>query len=333
MTETGPVSDDSLTKLSSNSNVDFRHVRKAELHAHFNGSIPRAAISSIIQERGLSQDLIPPVFIEPVASMEAYLEPWKLYRQWPNDQAALDYYALAIASDFAKDGVVYAELRHTAIEIAITNSIPLSQALERLLQALESASTGEIDLRLIVGLSRWRASEELLSDLYDALRNHRSNRRLVGVDLSGDELAPVHEGTERFFQRVRSDLNLKVTIHAGEHGNAANVRWAIEKCRADRVGHGIAAATDPSLLDLLLSSHCVVETCLTSNYLTKAIPSVAASPMKALLDGGVPVVLGTDNCALHGKWLSDEYELATLLVGAERARQLARDSFRHRFGS
>lgn len=313
--------------------MDFRSIPKAELHAHFNGSIPRAAIGRIIKERGLSEDLLPPVFDAPVPSMEAYLEPWKIYRQLPSDQAALDLYALAIASDFIQDGVSYAELRHTIVEIATANDISISQALDQVLQALESASTSGIDLRLIVGVSRWRASEELLSTLYAALNDHRDSSRLVGVDLSGDESKQTHQATERFFQQARGNLNLGVTIHAGEGGNAANVRWAVENCKADRIGHGIGAVTDPSVIDLLRSTNCTIETCLTSNVITRAIASLTASPLANFLDAGLLVVLGSDNPALHGTGLSHEYELASDLVGLERAQQIAKDAFRRRFGS
>src|SRR5579859_3279724 len=136
---------------------------KAELHAHFSGSIPRSAYQAIIDERGLSPELLPPVFSHPVDGIQAYLRPWLLYRQLPTDAAALRAYARAVATEFRADRVVYAELRHTVLEIANANSLSLSNALSSLLDAIEDASTGDIDIRLIVGVSRWRATEDYLA--------------------------------------------------------------------------------------------------------------------------------------------------------------------------
>jgi adenosine deaminase len=306
-------------------------LRKAELHAHFNGSIPPSAIAEIISDRGLDQRLIPPVLKEPVESMVTYLDTWKIYRQLPSDQVALELFASAIANEFARDNVTYAELRHTVVEIGLANAIPVVRALDGLLGAIDRASDDRIDLRLIVGLSRWRATESYLTELYEALKSYQGNPRLVGVDLSGDENLPTAVETPRFFQRVRDELGLKVTIHAGELGSVENVRWAVEECQASRIGHALAAAGDANLTGLLLARGTVVETCLTSNFLTRATPDLTNHPALRLFRAGVPIVLGADNPALHGNDLSEEYVKASRLFGFDATNEIADNSHRYSF--
>jgi len=311
--------------------IDWWTLPKAELHAHFNGTIPRSAIAQIINERGLDQGLMPPVLREPVANMVTYLDTWKIYRQLPSDQAALELFASAIAQEFGRDNVTYAELRHTVVEIGLATAVPVVQAMGGLLVAIDRASSEHIDLRLIVGLSRWRATEPYLTELYDALKEHQNDTRLVGVDLTGDESIPAAAYTAQFFRRVREDLGLKVTIHAGELGSADNVRWAVEECQAVRIGHALAAAEDAKLTEFLVSSGTVVETCLTSNFLTRVAPDPSDHPALRLFEADVPIVLGTDNPALHGKSLSDEYVIACRLFGSDATTGIAEDSHRYRF--
>lgn len=69
------------------------------------------------------------------------------------------------------------------------------------------------------------------------------------MDLSGNENIPHSQELVRFFREAKEEYGLGVSIHAGETGNAENIRWAIEDCRAQRIGHGSAAHNNPKVLD------------------------------------------------------------------------------------
>ena len=43
---------------------------------------------------------------------------------------------------------------------------------------------------------------------------------------------------------------LHITVHAGESGSADNVREAIVKLHAERIGHGYKTVQDPEVYDL-----------------------------------------------------------------------------------
>jgi len=66
---------------------------------------------------------------------------------------------------------------------------------------------------------------------------------LVGVDLAGDEMQPLCEDFVMGFQRARR-AGLHATAHAGESGPAGNVREAIDRLGAERIGHGYHVVRD-----------------------------------------------------------------------------------------
>lgn len=60
---------------------------------------------------------------------------------------------------------------------------------------------------------------------------------VVGVDIAGDELLPLDPRHVEGFQKAK-ELGLHVTVHAAESGPASNVREAVERMGAERIGHG-----------------------------------------------------------------------------------------------
>lgn len=298
-----------------NDKADLRQLQKAELHAHFNGCVPPSVVHRLVEKHGvllpegyrLPDDL---VIHKPVAALIDYFRPWFVFKRLPIGHDCLDEMLLAAAGELASDGVRYAELRNSPFNIAEINNISLERTLEWLIEsAMRASEAHAIDLRLIVSLSRYRFDLERASLLLSAIAAVSHEKKIVALDLSGDEDDPIPVEVSSLFQRAKEELGLGVTVHAGETGNANNVRWAVEVCHADRIGHGLAASTDPRVLDLLLSRNVCVEVCLHSNLMTGRLDSLDSHPVHSFIEASVPFVLCTDNPQVHGVSLSDEYRL------------------------
>ena len=70
------------------------------------------------------------------------------------------------------------------------------------------------------------------------------------------------------------EAGLGVTIHVGEEGGQTGrdeIAEVVEHLRPDRIGHGILAADDETLMAQLRDGGIVLEICPTSNLLTKAL--------------------------------------------------------------
>lgn len=106
-----------------------------------------------------------------------------------------------------------------------------------------------------------------------------------------------------------AEAGLGVTAHAGEF-STANVAAALGTPGITRIGHGLHAAMDSALIDLIGSSGITVECCLTSNVVLGAVTSYERHPIRRFLDHGIPVVLGTDNPLQMGTSIDREYAIA-----------------------
>lgn len=132
--------------------------------------------------------------------------------------------------------------------------------------------------------------------------------RLVGIDLAGDEENYPPALFSRALGRAR-DAGMGITVHAGEFAGAAGIWAAIYHLGAMRIGHGIRAVEDPSLLDCFRERGVTVEICPSSNLRLGLIPSLEAHPLNAFLEHGVRVTVNSDDPMLLGTTLSRELHL------------------------
>jgi len=142
---------------------------------------------------------------------------------------------------------------------------------------------------------------------------------VVGIDLAGDEENYPPGLFTRALAKARSE-GLGITVHAGEFAGPAGVWTAIYQLGASRIGHGIRAADDAALLDLLRERRVTLELCPTSNVRLGLIPSIAQHPIHRLIDAGVAVTISSDDPVLLSTSLTREL---TIVASAHR---LARET-------
>jgi aminodeoxyfutalosine deaminase len=131
-------------------------------------------------------------------------------------------------------------------------------------------------------------------------------------------------------------------MHAGEIGGPKEIRDAIEILGVERIGHGIAAFRDPTLMDLLAERKIPLEICPWSNLKTGALgkqlgdigATLQEHPLPRLLRHGIPVVLSTDDPPMFHTNLLQEYRscLQMGLTEAELKRMVAA-GFEHAFSA
>jgi aminodeoxyfutalosine deaminase len=129
-------------------------------------------------------------------------------------------------------------------------------------------------------------------------------------------------------------------MHAGEVGGPEKIREAIELLHVERIGHGIAAAHDRTLMDLLVDRRIPLEICPQSNIRTGALAKqlrlpgaqIEDHPLPQLWRQGVHVVLSTDDPAMFHTTLEAEYENAVRMGMSEsELAELVDMSFQHAF--
>jgi adenosine deaminase len=126
---------------------------------------------------------------------------------------------------------------------------------------------------------------------------------VVGFSTGGLERVPFRDWAS-VFNRARK-AGLRLAAHAGENGPGSNVREAILDAGVERIVHGVRAAKNPAILELMVERRIAVDSCITSNR--ALVPDLGPHPLPVLLRAGVRCALGTDDpgvipCDIAWEW-------------------------------
>lgn len=153
---------------------------------------------------------------------------------------------------------------------------------------------------------------------------------VVSFGLGGPEVP--RSAFAKAFTRARS-MGLHSVPHAGETTGPQAIWDALEHLGAERIGHGVRCLEDPVLVDHLREHEVPLEVCPTSNVRLSVVDSLEKHPLPRLIDEGLIVTLNSDDPAMFGTTLRQEYLVAMTTVGItpEQLRDLAAAGARSSF--
>lgn len=305
---------------------------KAELHVHHVGSASPAVVAELAARHPGVVPADPAAlaeyftFTDFAHFIELYLSVVDLIRT-PADVQSLTY---GVAQSLAAQQVRYAELTCTPETSVIRGIAP-----EAYVEAIEDARIAAardfgIELQWIFDIAGENGIPGADTTLAVALDHGPS--ALVGFGLGGPEIGVPRPQFKPHFDAARS-AGLRSVPHAGESTGPQTIHDAIEQLGAERIGHGIAAASDESLMSLLTEREITLEVCPTSNVATRCVETLEAHPLPVLVAAGVPVTINSDDPPMFGTTLNHEYEIAADLLKLDRAgvAELARQGVRRSF--
>ncbi|MEH1125822.1 adenosine deaminase [Micromonospora sp. CPCC 206061] len=300
---------------------------KAELHVHHVGSAsPRIVAELAARHEGSTPVPADPALLAKYFEfrdfahfVEIYLSVVDLIRD-PEDVRILTY---EVARELARQQVRYAELTVTPYS-HVKRGMPAPVFCEAIEDARVRAES-ELGIVLrwcfdIPGEAGLPAAEETLRIALDERPDG-----LVSFGLGGPEIGVPRPQFKPYFDKARA-AGLRSVPHAGETTGPATIWDAIRELGAERIGHGISAVQDPSLLAYLAEHRIPLEVCPTSNVRTRAVASIEQHPLRLLRDAGVPVSINSDDPPMFGTTLNDEYAVAAELLDLDEngLRELAK---------
>ena len=235
-----------------------------------------------------------------VGTLNDYLDKFSIPVSVLRDAASMEYAVVAVASRLAACGCDYAEIRF-APALHLQGGATMREIVGG---AEEGRKKAAIPVGLILCAMRGRAEKENLEVIEIAAEE--KDRGVVGVDLAGAEALYPTEGYKEVFS-LASRSGLNITIHAGEAAGTDSVRAALD-FGARRIGHGVRAAEDASLLDRIRRESIVLEVCPTSNVQTGAVKSVEGHPIGRFLSQGVRCAVCSDNMTVSNTDVRKEIE-------------------------
>jgi aminodeoxyfutalosine deaminase len=295
---------------------------KAELHLHLEGSVEPETLHELDPATPVTEFRKLYSFVNFDAFLKAFGEVGKRLRT-PEDYAHI---TRRLLESLAAQNVQYAE-----IIIAAGVVLWKKQEFAPIFDAVsEAARNSPVKVRWILDAVRQFGVEDGMR--VAKLAAERLDHGVVAFGIGGsEERGPADWFTDVF--AFAKCAGLRLTAHAGESMGPESI-WAALRLGAERIGHGIAAVNDRDLMQELRERDLPLEICITSNFVTGVVKGVADHPVRKLYDAGVPIVLNTDDPAMFGCTLVDEYRLAANTFGfSERElRGLADNSFKYAFG-
>lgn len=295
---------------------------KVDLHRHLEGSLRMQTLFDISREHGitlpLSPDLASLVQMQnsDTLNFTTFLSKFQLLRMFYRSAEVIRRVTREAIQDAAADGVQYLELRFTPVALARAQEFSLADVMDWVAEsARQAAQESGIQVRLIASVNRHE--NPALAEQVAELALARQDKGIVGLDLAGNEADFSAVPFAPIFRKAKAG-GLFLTVHAGEWGPALNVREALETLNADRIGHGVRVLEDPQVVELALKRQVPFEVCVTSNYQTGAVPSLAEHPLAKMLQAGLNVTLNTDDPSISRITLSDEYRMAAESLGLQQ---------------
>lgn len=294
-----------------------------DLHRHLEGSVRLETMLELADEHGLRlpaktvRELRPHVEMRGLTgNLMDFIRKLDWMIHVLADTEACRRIAREAVEDAAAEGIDYLELRFSPGFMARPHRLRIPEVVAAVIDGVRAGETKTgLRTRLIGIMSRTYGVDECRLEL-EGLLAHPEH--ITALDLAGDEANwPGHLFKEHF--RLGRDAGWHVTVHAGEAAAEDGVRYAIEELGATRIGHGIRAASDPTLIALMRDRGIGLEVNLTSNVQTSTVPNLASHPLALFMNEGLLATINTDDPSISGIDLRHEFEVAAVEAGVTPA--------------
>jgi adenosine deaminase len=312
--------------------IDVMSLPKAELHLHIEGTFEPELIFTMAE-----RNRVPLKYPNIEALREAY--------NFTNLQSFLDVYyhgmeALRVEQDFydlttaylrraRAQGVLHAEIffdpqahtkRGVALEVVVDG---ISRALA------DGEQNIGVTSHLIMCFLRDMSAASAMTTLEGALP---FKERIIGVGLDSAEVGNPPSKFQAVFDRARAEGFLTVA-HAGEEAGPDYVWEALDLLKVSRVDHGVRSLDDPALVARLVDERMPLTVCPLSNVRLRVVPTLAAHPLKKMIDAGLMCTCNSDDPAYFGGYVGDNFRetAQALALTDDELVTLARNSFEASF--
>ena len=316
----------------------YQALPKVELHRHLEGSLRLETMLDIARGHQITipynitrlSELVQVQNGEPF-TYQNFLAKFATLRMFYRSPEVIHRVTREAVEDAAKDNVRYLEMRFTPVALSRAERFPMGEVIDWVCESSqEAAKKFGILVRLIASVNRHE--DPALAEQVAWLAADRVHKNIVGLDLAGNEAEYNGQPFIGIFREAHQS-GLRLTVHAGEWASAHSVREALTDLNTERIGHGVRILEDDEVVDIARERNTAFEVCVTSNYQTGVVESLASHPLMEMVEKGLNITLDTDDPSISQITLSDEYRQAcenlgmTLTVLKERILASAQASF------
>lgn len=313
-------------------NLDAANLPKAELHLHIEGTFEPELIFAIAKRNGVRLDYPTVAALRDAynfSNLESFLKVY--YHGMEALRVEQDYYDLTTAylRRVHSQGVRHVEIffdpqAHTNRGIAfavVVNGISSALA--------DGKRNFGISSHLIMCFLRDLSAQSAMATLESALH---FQAQIIGVGLDSAEVGNPPSKFKAVFDRARANGFLTVA-HAGEEAGPEYVWEALDLLKVSRVDHGVRSLEDTQLVTRLANERIPLTVCPLSNVRLHVVPTLAAHPLKRMMEAGLMCTVNSDDPAYFGGYIAENFSetAAALHLTDAQVISLARNSFEASF--
>jgi len=314
------TNEDSVGERSSISSSWFAVLPKVELHCHIEGTMRPSTVAELSSTHGLP---LPAASLEELFTYDdltGFLTVFWFVQsvlRTPEDWERLAYESIV---DGAVHGLRYREAFFTPAR-HLQDGQRLADIVAALDRGLDTAEreTG-VRCRLIFDIDRAFGPDLAVDHVRQLVDLRRSGapgaERVIGLGMDSTERGIDPESFLPAY-RLAHAAGLRRTAHQGENSPAAAIATAVDVLGCERIDHGISIFGDPELVRRLADRRLPFTVCPNANV--RINPDVVAGlgehVYPAMRQAGLLATLNTDDPALVGLDLTQEYELTAAAFG------------------
>lgn len=311
----------------------IRRLPKAELHLHLEGTVtPETLVELSRRHDAAPLDLAQARALFQYTDFSGFMLAFKAITEHLQTGDDYDLVTWRMLERLARQGVAHAEV-YVSVGVVYywrrCEFEPLFAGMER--ARLRAEAELGITLYWIFDAVRHFGPEEAARVFRKAAELKPQFPSVVGIGIGGDERRAGAEPFRELYAEAR-EAGLRLTAHAGETVGPEGI-WGAVNVGAERLGHALSAIHDTELMEMLAERQIPLEICVTSNVRTGCCLRLEDHPVRRYFDAGLMVTLNSDDPALFGSDLEDEYRLAGTCFGftEEHLRELASNSIEASF--
>jgi adenosine deaminase len=298
----------------------FAELPKVELHCHVEGTMRPQTVAEMAAAHGVA---LPTASLEELFTynnLTGFLTVFWFVQsvlRTPEDWERLAYESIV---DGAAHGLRYREAFFTPAR-HLQDGQRLADIVVGLDRGLESAErqTGT-RCRLIFDIDRAFGPDLAVEHVSQLVELRRAGapgaERVIGLGMDSTELG-IDPASFLPAYRLAPTAGLRRTAHQGENSAADAIAAVVEVLGCERIDHGISVLGDPDLVQRLADRRLPFTVCPNANVRINpdVVPDLVDHAFPAMREAGLLATLNTDDPALVGLDLTQEYRLTATVFG------------------
>ncbi len=279
---------------------------KAEQHVHILGSIEPTTLMKAITETGVDTPYSSVEEIEQAFEFQNFNQFLSVYSQvieLVTEEKYFEPMAYELLERSNECNVKYVEISFSAPDHTERglNFELMMDAIERGIIRGQSDFGVKADIR--IDLVRSFGLERVMQTL-DMIENRPEG--IVSIDMGGPEAEFPPKPYANAYDRAR-EIGLHTVAHAGESAGPQSIWDAVQHLGVERIGHGVSAIQDETLMKHLRERGVTIETCPVSNVRTRVVNSLREHPIRTFFDRGISLTVNSDDPTFFGTDMNNEY--------------------------